>query len=89
MFILADVVFSNEALGLVVSVCGTLAAALAIVWRADATKTAGRIARLEQQVDDLLAVLYRNRLEDEVPASVPHSSLPPRRRDTGPPYPHQ
>jgi hypothetical protein len=78
VFALGDVTFSPEALGVVVSVVGTLCTALVLVWREDARRTSERIADLTRQRDQLLAVVYRHGHEDEVPPSVPHSALPPR-----------
>lgn len=77
----SDVTFTTEALGLVVSVVGAMGSALVLLWRADAQRTAERIADLTRQRDQLLAVLYRRGLEDDVPPSIPHSALPPRRPD--------
>lgn len=78
MQLLADVNISNEALGVVGIVVGTLWSALLLMWKEQRAQGEREKADLRRQRDDLLRLVVRSDLEDEIPASIPHSAIPPR-----------
>lgn len=79
MALFGEIHLTNDAAALVAGVIGTLWTALVMMWRSDVARRAEEVADLRKQRDELLDVVIRNGLRDEIPAAVPPGEIPRRR----------
>ncbi len=80
MHTFGDITISTEAFGVVSTIVLALCAVIARMWLMQVWECENSKADLRRQRDELLRVLLRHELRDEIPSSVPPNVIPPNHR---------